>query len=46
MAIVKNIVDGHSGKVDVVSQRNVGTTVTVTLPKKTECETARSSEAI
>lgn len=33
MAIVKNIVEGHNGAIDIVSQRKVGTTVTVTLPK-------------
>lgn len=33
MAIVKNIVEGHDGTIDVISQRKVGTTVTVTLPK-------------
>jgi two-component system phosphate regulon sensor histidine kinase PhoR len=33
MAIVKNIIDGHEGTIDIVSQRKVGTTVTVTLPK-------------
>jgi two-component system phosphate regulon sensor histidine kinase PhoR len=33
MAIVKNIIDGHDGTIDIVSQRKVGTTVTVTLPK-------------
>jgi signal transduction histidine kinase len=34
MAIVKNIVEGHNGTIDIVSQRNVGTTVTITLPKQ------------
>ena len=33
MAIVKNIVDSHNGTIDVVSQKMVGTTVTVALPK-------------
>jgi two-component system phosphate regulon sensor histidine kinase PhoR len=33
MAIVKNIVESHNGTIDIVSQRKVGTTVTVTLPK-------------
>jgi len=33
MTIVKNIIEGHNGTVDIVSQRKVGTTVTVTLPK-------------
>lgn len=33
MSIVKNIVDGHNGSIDIVSQRKVGTTVTITLPK-------------
>jgi signal transduction histidine kinase len=33
MAIVKNIVESHNGTIDVVSQRKVGTTVTVALPK-------------
>ena len=33
MAIVKNIVESHKGKVDIVSQRGAGTTVTVALPK-------------
>lgn len=34
MAIVKNIVESHNGKIDIVSQRKVGTTVTVTLPRQ------------
>jgi signal transduction histidine kinase len=34
MAIVKNIIEGHNGKIDIVSQRKVGTTVTITLPKE------------
>ena len=33
MAIVKNIVGSHKGTIDVVSQKGVGTTVTVALPK-------------
>ena len=33
MAIVKNIVESHNGTIDIVSQRKVGTTVTVTFPK-------------
>lgn len=33
MAIVKNIVESHNGTIDIVSQRNVGTTVTVSFPK-------------
>jgi signal transduction histidine kinase len=33
MAIVKNIVESHNGTIDIVSQRKVGTTVTVALPK-------------
>ena len=33
MAIVKNIIESHNGTIDIVSQRKVGTTVTVTLPK-------------
>lgn len=33
MAIVKNIVESHQGEIDIISQRKVGTTVTVTLPK-------------
>ncbi|MFC1779919.1 sensor histidine kinase [Thermodesulfobacteriota bacterium] len=33
MAIVKNIVESHKGTIDVVSQKGVGTTVTVALPK-------------
>ncbi len=33
MAIVKNIVDSHNGTIDIISQRKVGTTVTVALPK-------------
>ncbi len=35
MAIVKNIVEGHDGTIDIISQRKVGTTVSVTLPKAT-----------
>ena len=34
MAIVKNIIESHNGTIDIVSQREVGTTVTVTLPKQ------------
>ena len=34
MSIVKNIIEGHNGTIDIVSQRKVGTTVTVTLPKQ------------
>jgi len=33
MTIVKNIVESHKGTIDIVSQRGVGTTVTVALPK-------------
>lgn len=33
MAIVKNIIDGHDGEIEISSQRKVGTTVTITLPK-------------
>lgn len=33
MAIVKNIVESHNGTIDIVSQRQVGTTVTVSFPK-------------
>lgn len=33
MAIVKNIIESHNGTIDIVSQRKVGTTVTVALPK-------------
>jgi signal transduction histidine kinase len=33
MAIVKNIIDSHDGSIDIVSQKQVGTTVTITLPK-------------
>ncbi len=33
MAIVKNIVESHNGTIDIISQRKVGTTVTVALPK-------------
>jgi signal transduction histidine kinase len=33
MAIVKNIVESHNGTIDIVSQREVGTTVTIALPK-------------
>lgn len=35
MAIVKNIVEGHGGSIDIISQRKVGTTVSVKLPKTT-----------
>lgn len=34
MAIVKNIIQGHNGSIEVASQRNVGTVVTVSLPKR------------
>ncbi|MDH3453676.1 MAG: ATP-binding protein, partial [Desulfuromonadales bacterium] len=34
MAIVKNIIEGHNGTIDIVSQRRVGTTVSITLPKR------------
>ena len=33
MTIVKDIVESHNGMIDIISQRNVGTTVTVSLPK-------------
>lgn len=33
MAIVKNIVESHNGTIDIISQKKVGTTVTVALPK-------------
>lgn len=33
MAIVKNIIDSHSGTIDVVSKKNIGTTVTFALNK-------------
>lgn len=33
MTIVKNIVESHKGTIDIVSQKGVGTTVTVVLPK-------------
>ncbi len=33
MAIVQNIVESHHGTIDIISQRKVGTTVTVTFPK-------------
>lgn len=33
MAIVKNIIESHNGTIDIISQRNVGMTVTVALPK-------------
>lgn len=32
MAIVKSIIESHNGTIDIVSQRGVGTTVTITLP--------------
>lgn len=35
MAIVKNIVERHNGRIDIVSQKKVGTTVTVAFPKIT-----------
>jgi len=34
MAIVKNIIEGHNGNIDIVSQRKIGTTVAITLPKQ------------
>jgi len=33
MAIVRNIVESHKGSIDISSQKNAGTTVTVALPK-------------
>ncbi len=33
MAIVKSIVESHDGNIDIISQRKVGTTVSITLPK-------------
>lgn len=33
MAIVKNIVENHDAKIEIASQKNVGTTVTITIPK-------------
>lgn len=36
MAIVKNIIDKHNGTIDIASQKNVGTTVTIILPKLSE----------
>ena len=38
MAIVKNIVDSHNGTIDIISQRKVGTTVTVALPKPADSQ--------
>ena len=38
MAIVKNIIDKHNGSIEIVSQVNVGTLVTVILPKLTELQ--------
>lgn len=34
MAIAKRVIDSHKGKIEVDSQLNVGTTVTVTLPAR------------
>ena len=34
MAIVKRLVDGMNGTIDIVSARNVGTTVTVSIPMR------------
>jgi len=33
MTIVKNIIEGHGGRIDIASQTKVGTTVTITLPQ-------------
>ena len=33
LAIVKDIVEGHKGTIDIESEREVGTTVTIALPK-------------
>jgi len=33
MTVVKKIIEGHGGTIDIISQKKVGTTVTVTLPK-------------
>ena len=38
MAIVKNIVDSHNGTINIISQRKVGTTVTVALPKPADSQ--------
>ena len=38
MSIVKNIIKSHDGTIDVVSQRNAGTSVKVSLPKRIEQE--------
>jgi signal transduction histidine kinase len=42
MAIVKNIIQGHNGTIEVESQRNVGTVVTVSLPKRIELVDCRT----
>ncbi len=38
MANVKNIIESHNGTIDIVSQRKVGTTVTIALPKSADSE--------
>lgn len=42
MAIVKNIIESHNGTIDIVSQRSVGTTVTIALPKSANSQPKKS----
>ncbi len=38
LAIVKHIVERHRGRLDIQSQQNQGTTITVTIPQATEAD--------
>ena len=44
LAVLYGIVKAHEGEVEVVSQRNQGTTFTVTLPLKSRTTTAEARE--
>jgi len=45
LAIVKKIVDAHNGHINVASQVDVGTTFTVTLPKKQPLKPAEHQQS-
>jgi len=44
LAVLYGIVKAHEGEVEVVSQRNEGTTFTVTLPLKSQSKMAEARE--